>query len=236
MLIELRERQQYLVESEKFASLGTLVFGVAHELNNPLSNISTSAQIIREELEDQNIDYQKELIQQIEAETERARDVVASLLEFSRTKQKGTFKLLKAVEQTIRFMKAEIPAGIGVKTDIPEDLEVYGDRQKIQQMILNLIKNATDAIDDAGEVAVSASRAGDYGEKVEIRVRDNGAGMTADQVAKIFNPFFTSKKQGYGLGLFIVHNVVEEHGGAIEVDSEPGKGTTFTIVIPAKES
>jgi len=60
--------------------------------------------------------------------------------------------------------------------------------------------------------------------------------MTADQVAKIFNPFFTSKKQGYGLGLFIVHNVVEEHGGAIEVDSEPGKGTTFTIVIPAKES
>lgn len=235
MLIELKERQEYLVQSEKFASLGTLVFGVAHELNNPLSNISTSSQILKEEIAEDDIEYKKELISQIEAETDRARDVVASLLEFSRTRQKMTFALKKAVDQTLRFLKAEIPASISVKSDIPEDLVVYGDRQKIQQMILNLIKNAIDAIPDQGEVSVSASRAGDRGDQVEIMVSDNGIGMDPEEISKIFNPFFTSKKQGYGLGLFIVHNVVEEHGGTIDVVSQPGKGTTFIIIMPSKE-
>ncbi|MHB1054660.1 MAG: ATP-binding protein [Thermoleophilia bacterium] len=235
MLIELQDRQQYLVESEKSASLGTLVFGVAHELNNPLSNISTSSQILKEEIGEDDIQYKRELISQIESETERARDVVSSLLEFSRNREKGAFSLEKAVAQTIRFMKAEIPANVRVDVDIPAELEVFGDRQKIQQMLLNLIKNATDAIADSGTVRVSASKAGDSGGMVEIMVRDDGAGMQPEQMKKIFNPFFTSKTQGYGLGLFIVHNVVEEHGGTIEVESDPGQGTTFIIQLPVKE-
>lgn len=235
MLIELQDRQQYLVESEKYASLGTLVFGVAHELNNPLSNISTSSQILKEEIGEADIEYKRELISQIESEADRARDVVSSLLEFSRTREKGAFSLEKAVAQTVRFMKAEIPANIKVSIDVPAELEVFGDRQKIQQMLLNLIKNATDAIALSGMVSVSASKAGDLGSMVEIMVRDDGAGMQPEQLQKIFNPFFTSKTKGYGLGLFIVHNVVEEHGGTIEVESEPGQGTTFIIQLPAKE-
>lgn len=235
MLIELRERQKYLVQSEKLASLGTLVFGVAHELNNPLSNISTSSQIMAEEIDSGDIAYQRELLTQIEAETDRARDVVASILEFSRSKERQGFQLKKAVEQTIRFIKAEVPAEIEITIDIPEDVSVYGDRQKVQQMFLNLIKNAIDAITGSGQISIYASYVGDHGENVGIVVRDTGSGMSVRQVSKIFDPFFTSKEKGYGLGLFIVHNIVEEHGGTISIDSAPGKGTAFTIILPAKE-
>jgi len=236
MLIELRERQKYLVQSEKLASLGTLVFGVAHELNNPLSNISTSSQILAEEIDAGDVAYQKELLSQIEAETDRARDVVASILEFSRSKERRSFHLKKAVEQTLRFIKAEVPAEVEVTFDIPDDISVFGDRQKVQQLFLNLIKNASDAITGSGRISIYASYMGDHGEKVGIVVRDTGAGMSPKQVSKIFDPFFTSKEKGYGLGLFIVHNIVEEHGGNISVESNPGKGTAFTIVMPAKEA
>lgn len=236
MLIELRERQKYLVQSEKLASLGTLVFGVAHELNNPLSNISTSSQIMAEELDSGDVAYQRELLSQIEAETDRARDVVASVLEFSRSKERQSFQLKKAVEQTIRFIKAEVPPEIAIDIDIPEDVSVYGDRQKVQQILLNLIKNAIDAIPGNGQISIYASYMGDHGEKVGIVVRDNGSGMSAKAVSKIFDPFFTGKEKGYGLGLFIVHNLVEEHQGSISVDSAPGKGTAFTIVLPTKEA
>ncbi|MHB8791792.1 MAG: sensor histidine kinase [Thermoleophilia bacterium] len=234
MLLELRERQDYLVESEKYAALGTLVFGVAHELNNPLANISTSTQILREEIDEGDIAYQKELLEQITEETSRARHIVGSVLNYSRSKERMTFQLRDAVEETVRLIKAEVPANIILQIDIPEDLTVYADRQKIQQVIINLVKNAIDAIDgDNGKVRVMAVRLDE--KNVEIVVIDNGAGMEEEKLAKIFDPFFTSKKEGYGLGLFIVHNIITEYGGSISVDSYPGKGTTFTIVLPTKE-
>jgi signal transduction histidine kinase len=234
MLLELRERQDYLVQSEKFAALGTLMFGVAHELNNPLANISTSCQILKEEIDEGDIEYKKELLGQIEAETNRARDVVGSLLNFSRSKEKRTFELKGAMDETIRLIKAEVPANITLQVDIPADLTVYADRQKVQQVLINLIKNAIDAIRDKGKIRIMAARLDE--KNVEIVVIDNGAGMEPEKLAKIFDPFFTSKKEGYGLGLFIVHNIITECGGTISVDSYPGKGTTFNIVLPMKES
>ncbi|MHB9111119.1 MAG: sensor histidine kinase [Thermoleophilia bacterium] len=234
MLLELRERQDYLVESEKYAALGTLVFGVAHELNNPLANISTSTQILREEIDEEDIAYQKELLEQITEETSRARHIVGSVLNYSRSKERMTFQLRDAVEETVRLIKAEVPANIVLQVDIPEDLTVYADRQKIQQVIINLAKNAIDAIDGDGKVRIMAVKLDD--KNVEIVVIDNGAGMEQEKLEKIFDPFFTSKKEGYGLGLFIVHNIIMEYGGSISVDSYPGKGTTFTIVLPMKET
>ncbi|MHB8159073.1 MAG: sensor histidine kinase [Thermoleophilia bacterium] len=234
MLLELRERQDYLVESEKYAALGTLMFGVAHELNNPLANISTSCQILIEEIDEGDIEYQKELLDQIRVETGRARHVVDSVLNYSRPKERRTFELRGAVEETVRLIKAEVPANIVLQLDIPEDLTVYADRQKIQQVIINLVMNAIDAIEGEGRVRVLALKLDE--KNVEIVVIDNGAGMESDELEKIFNPFYTSKKEGYGLGLFIVHNIITEYGGAIRVDSHPGKGTTFTIVLPLKES
>lgn len=231
MLLELMERQKSLVQSEKLASLGTLVFGVAHELNNPLSNISTSCQILREEVEDGDVEFRRELLEQIDAETDRARDVVRSLLEYSRSKEKRSFSFRRAVDETIRFMRVEIPAGVNIRTDVSGDLVLYGDRQMIQQMILNLVKNAVDAVQGDGEVDLRAVRENG---SVIIKVADNGAGIAKERLAKIFDPFHTSKEKGYGLGLFIVGNIVDDHGGTISVDSTPGQGTVFTIRLPAE--
>lgn len=234
MLLELHERQEYLVESEKYAALGTLVFGVAHELNNPLANISTSTQILKEEIDEGDIEYQKELLEQITEETSRARHIVGSVLNYSRSKERKTFRLRDAVEETVRLIKAEVPANIVLQIDVPDDLTVYADMQKIQQVIINLVKNAIDAIEGEGKIRVMAVKLDEN--NVEIVVIDNGAGMEQKKLDKIFDPFFTSRKEGYGLGLFIVHNIITEYGGSISVDSYPGKGTTFTIVLPMKES
>ncbi|MEJ2324445.1 MAG: HAMP domain-containing sensor histidine kinase [Nitrospirota bacterium] len=235
MLLELQERQRHIVRSEKLASLGTLVFGVAHELNNPISNISTSCQILREELEDGDPEHRRELLDQIEAESDRARDVVRTLLEYSRSKEKKRFNLQRAVAESIRLLRSEIPAKAKIEVQVPEDMELFADKQKIQQMIINLVKNAVDALGDGGEVVISA---GNGDGQVQLAVRDSGKGMDEETLSKIFDPFFSGKKAGagYGLGLFIVHNIVEEHGGTISVESSPGHGTMFTITLPSKES
>lgn len=237
MLIELEERQEHLVQSEKLASMGTLVFGVAHELNNPISNISTSSQILREELDGGNIDHLRELVEQIESESDRARDIVGSILEFSRSREREVFELKKAIDETIRFIRAEVPAKVEIVTNIPEGLTLTGDRQKVQQLVLNLVKNAADAMPAEGKITVQAGWTEEGGGRVELVVRDNGAGMEPEVLEHVFDPFFTSKKNkdGYGLGLFIVHNIVEEHAGTIDVDSYPGKGTVFTVRLPMNE-
>jgi signal transduction histidine kinase len=236
MILELDARQRHLVQSEKLASLGTLLFGVAHELNNPLSNISTSCEILKEEIETADLEYKKELLSQIEKDTDRARDVVRSLLEFSKTGEKSPFFLKKAVNETIRFIKGEVPTKVSITLDIPEDLTLFADKQKIQQMLLNLIKNSIEAIPHEGEISITARKIKDN--MVELRVTDTGVGIETEVIDQIFDPFFSSKKhkKGYGLGLFIVHNIVEEHGGSITVDSQPGRGTTFLIKLPLKES
>lgn len=236
MLIELQERQRHIVQSEKLASLGTLVFGVAHELNNPISNISTSCQILREEIDEGSPEHKQELLEQIELEADRASTVVSSLLEYSRTKEKKQFQLKRAVDETLRLLRSEIPTKISVVTEVPDKIELFADKQKIQQVFINLIKNAADSIVEEGEIVITASAKGS--EYVQISVRDSGKGMTKRTLSKIFDPFFSSKKdgKGYGLGLFIVHNIVNEHEGTISVDSSPGHGTMFVITLPIKES
>jgi signal transduction histidine kinase len=235
MLLELQARQKHLVQSEKVASIGTLVFGVAHELNNPLSNIYTSAQILNEELESNDIQYKKELLSQIESETERAKEVVGSVLDYSRSKEKVSFNLRRSVEEAIRLMKAEIPAGVTIAANVPEDIALFADKQKIQQVILNLVNNAVDAMENEGEIWISASQESDM---VEIVIQDNGEGMDQKALKKVFDPFYSTKKdkKGYGLGLFIVNKIINEHGGSISVDSSPNIGTVFTIMLPQEES
>lgn len=234
MLMELEARQMHIVQSEKLASMGTLLFGVAHEINNPLSNISTSCQILGEEIDDSDLDYKRELLRQIEDETDRARDIVRSLLDFSRSKEKQQMNLKQATADAIRFIKAEVPAKIEISVSIPDDIVLFADKQKIQQAVLNLVKNSITAIpEEEGNISLSARRNRKDG-TIEIRFSDTGEGMEPEVLSKIFDPFFTTKgtRTGYGLGLFIVHNIVEEHGGTINVESEPGRGTTFLIKLP----
>ena len=261
MLKELELRQRHLIRSEKLASLGTLLSGVAHELNNPLSNISSSSQILSEELGEADMEYKKELVSQIEEQTERARLIVRSLLEFSRERvfKKETLPLFKIFEETIRFVKGQIPARVAVRLDVPDDIVIFADKQRIQQAFLNLIKNAVESIADEGEVAIKARkhRAADKtgetaelfnylkyrgkctieGDTVDIEIADTGTGIPPEILDRIFDPFFTTKDvgKGSGLGLFIVHEIIEEHDGCIAAESKVGEGTKFFMSLPIKE-
>ncbi len=271
MLRELELRQRHLVQSEKLASLGTLLSGVAHELNNPLSNISSSGQILSEELQDArktsadkpwpvDPDYAIELLAQINDQTDRARNIVRSLVEFSRDRdfKKQSLPLKALFEETIRFIKGQVPSRVAISLDIPDDVTIIADKQRIQQVFLNLVKNALDAIPGDGGVTIVArkhraiDKAGDdtgiynylkyrgkctlEDDTVDIEIRDTGAGIPPEVLPKVFDPFFTTKDvgKGSGLGLFIVHEIVEEHDGCIAVDSEQGKGTSFLIRLPVK--
>ena len=276
MLRELELRQRHLVHSEKLASLGTLLSGVAHELNNPLSNISSSCQILLEELtgrqsaktaakpvEAPSVDpeFAIEMLSQIDEQTDRARNIVRSLLEFSRDKdfKKENLQLKQVVEETIRFLKSQVPPKVTVSVDVAEGVEIFADKQRIQQAFLNLIKNAVEAVEEEGVVTVKArfhsalEKASDdtaiynylryqgkctmEDDTVDISIADSGAGIPPELIPKVFDPFFTTKDvgKGSGLGLFIVHQIIEEHDGCIAVDSSEGKGSTFLIRLPAKK-
>jgi signal transduction histidine kinase len=251
MLKELELRQKNLVRSEKLAALGTMLSGVAHELNNPLSNISTSCQILLEELDELDPDEQRERLGRIDQQTSRARNIVRSLLDFAREREfrRERVPLRPLVEQTVGFMRGEVPAKVLIKLDVPEEIAVFADPQRVQQVCLNLIKNAVEALPGRGTVTVSArnvvATAGDAvgdascdvaGNAVDIAVADDGAGIPPEVLPRVFDPFFTTKAvgQGMGLGLFIVYEIVEQHGGCISVESKRSRGTTFRIRLPGQ--
>ena len=220
MTKELQIRQHQLVQSEKLAALGTLLSGVAHELNNPLSNISTSAQILSEEIEGGDAEFKKNLITQIETQSDKARDIVKTLLEFSRIKEfkKEKLFLKKLVDETILLVRGHAPDNVIIAVEIPEDLTIIADKQRMQQVLLNLIKNGIDAIRDNGHIWISASNTGHYSSYngVEILIEDDGPGIEAEQLKKIFDPFFTTKGPGggTGLGLSVSRNIIHMHKGS----------------------
>ncbi|MEW6587078.1 MAG: HAMP domain-containing sensor histidine kinase, partial [Nitrospirota bacterium] len=203
------------------------------------------------------------LLQQIDEQTDRAKSTVRSLLEFSRDKEfkKEMIPLRELFEETILFLKGQIPARVEIIFDIPEGVDIFADKQRIQHALLNLIKNAVESIVDEGKVCVRARKhlAGAlHGENeicdskfrgrcigdcqleqdtVDIVVEDTGVGIPADMLPRVFDPFFTTKDvgKGSGLGLFITTEIVEEHNGCMGVDSKVGEGTCFLIRLPLKE-
>ncbi|WDP91243.1 MAG: HAMP domain-containing protein [Desulfobacter sp.] len=237
MIQELDKRKKQLVQAEKMSSLGTLTSGVAHELNNPLNNISTSVQIIKEEIEEPDIEFKKTLLTQVEQEINRSRDIIRALLEFSRQShfsiERVRFKNL--IQSTMHLIAGEIPADIDVVIAVEEDLEGKMDPRRIQQVLLNLIINGFLAMDtgEGGRLTIGAFNDNDANNFV-FKVSDTGRGIKKENLAKIFDPFFTTREvgKGSGLGLSIIHGIIEQHGGTIDVESSPGKGTTFTVSLP----
>lgn len=246
---ELHHRHKHLLRSEKLAAFGTLLSGVAHELNNPLSNISTSCQILSEEVASADLAFRRDLLAQIDEQTCRARNIVRSLLDFSRDREfeKTTFLLAPLIEEVIRFSKGNIPNRIQVRVEIPDGLILLGDRQRLQQAFINLIKNGVDAIPDTGTILIRALPANMTqcppslfadchccAPWVEIVVQDTGTGIHETYLPRIFDPFFTTKPvgKGSGLGLAVVAEVVEQHEGNIAVVSQVGQGTQFIIRLP----
>lgn len=240
MMKELELRQIRLIaKSEKLASMGTMLSGLAHQINNPLSNIYTSCQILHEEIEEDNIEYKKELLEQIEEEIERARVLTKSLLDFSKTKEfKSEFLPLKElVEDTLRLLRGDIPPKVEVSVNVPPDIWINANKQLLEHALLNIIKNSVEAIPDEGRVSVSAER-NTEANTIDIKIQDTGSGIEADNIGRIFEPFFTIKDEGKGtgLGLFVSHEIISEHKGTIQVKSAIGKGTTFIINLPTQET
>ncbi len=268
VLDELERRQHTLVRAEKLASLGTLLSGVAHELNNPLSNISSSAQILKEDLPpppseegrgegttvDQATLFHRQLIEDIDSETLRARRIVRALLDYAGDQEfkPAPVQVSDLVEETLRFLKSKHQPGIKVRVDIPANLTVLGDRPRLQQVLLNLIINAYDAMQSDGELSITA-RAGIVGKNdgfvaaagqcrpghaiIDLTLADSGPGIPPELLQKVFDPFFTTKAvgQGSGLGLFISHEIIEEHGGCISVTNRTEGGAEFRIRLPSAQ-
>jgi len=235
MVGELERRQDQLVQSQKLSSIGTLTAGIAHQLNNPLNNISTSCQIATSEFGEGDAEIVRRMLDNIDQETCRARDVVQGLLEFSRTKEftLQPVNLMDTVERAVKLVRSQVPAPIRLVVDIPDHLIVPMDVQRLQEVLINMLINASQAIIGEGRITLSATVDDNAGEAV-ITVRDTGMGIPDEIKGQLFDPFYTTKEegQGTGLGLSIAYGIIQKHNGRIEVESTPGKGSAFHIHLP----
>ncbi len=236
MVFALEQKQEQLIQSKKLATIGTFSSGIAHEINNPLNNISLSTDTLIEEYDSLSEEEIKEILDDIMEQTERASKIVRTLLDFSRAQSSEMqpvhidyvlHKTADLVANELRINKIALDKQI--ENDLPQ---VNGDAQKLQQVFLNLIINAKQAIGTFGTIKVRASLA-DNG-FIRTDVSDNGPGIDPKHLEQIFDPFFTTKEagKGTGLGLSIVYSIVKKHGGYIEVASKLGEGTTFSVYLP----
>lgn len=235
MVAELERRQDQLVQSQKLSSIGTLTAGIAHQLNNPLNNISTSCQIAMDDFATGDTELMQKMLRNIEQETYRARDVVQGLLEFSRAKEFSLREgnLRQIVNRTVKLVKSQVPAQIEIVIEIPDNLDLPIDSQRIQEVLINMIINASHAIHGVGRITVSGWLDEEHDEVV-VEISDTGEGIPDEIKDRLFDPFYTTKEEGKGtgLGLSIAYGIVEKHRGRITVSSTVGEGATFRIHLP----
>jgi len=236
MVTDLEEQQEQLFQAKKLSSIGTLASGTAHQINNPLNNISTSCQLALAEMGDDKDSFVVKMLVTINQETQRAGEIVRGLLEFSRAQ---TFSpqicpLVEIVTTVKRLVASEAPAGITIETDIDKDVLIFVDMQKMVEALLNLTINAIQAIHEpSGSIFIGAEKDTEKKEAV-ITIADTGEGIDQENLAKIFDPFFTTKnaEHGTGLGLAVVYGIIKKQSGSIMVESTKGKGTSFIITLP----
>lgn len=256
MLRHMRQQQDQARRNEKAAALGVLVSGVAHELNNPLSNISTSTQLLLEEGDAVDAQTRQLWLDQIDSETERARRIVRRLLDSVRQPKlhRQRLPLADLVQSSLELVHRQLPPQSHVCVGVMAELVIDVDRERLNQVFINLIKNAADA--GAQKITVHAEPADwDDGQAeagylvgdpvmlrqsvraVRIVVEDDGPGIPPEVRAHIFDPFFTTRGagEGTGLGLYLVEEIISEHSGCIVVESPPEGGTRFAIWLPLNE-
>ncbi|MDD5057352.1 MAG: ATP-binding protein [Sideroxydans sp.] len=230
---QLLEAQEELVRKEKLAVLGQVAGSVGHELRNPLGVMSNAVYFLQTVLADADENTQ-EYLGIIKSEITNSERIVSDLLDSVRTKppQPENVGLAELVAQTLG--KLAIPSSVNVMLDIPETLPpLWVDAMQIHQVLRNLISNGAEAMPGGGTLQIGA-RENRPDKTVTISVRDSGVGMTAEQLNRLFQPLFTTKARGIGLGLVVVKNLTQANGGTVEVESEPGKGTMFSITLPCE--
>lgn len=228
-------REKELLQSKKLAAIGTLAAGVAHELNNPLNNIYTTAQRMMKKSGEESPPFIRKGLDDILGQAMRIKRIVGDLLEFAR----GREPHLKPVELrglldgvTKHLGDLMITGNVQFTRDLhPGEIVLYADQEQLEQVFINLFTNAMEALPNSGSLSVHADEEDDH---VRIRVSDTGLGMSRETLDRVFEPFYTTKNRGTGLGLAIVFNIIQKHHGRIEVESEEGRGTTFTITLPKR--
>jgi two-component system, NtrC family, sensor kinase len=234
---QLEESRARLIQSEHLASIGTLAAGIAHEINNPVGTMLLAAE---NALELRNAPAAEHLVEDclkgIVAEARRCGEVIRSVLQFARHEQTQKSEtpvgdiVRRGVELTAAYCQQH---GISVSTELAEDLpKVAVDPLQMSQVFVNLIRNAVEAGRKGGRVLI---RGNSTAQSVRITVEDNGPGIAEEHLSRVFDPFFTTRRErgGTGLGLSIAHGIIVEHGGTVSVHSRLGTGTTFTVELPA---
>jgi PAS domain S-box-containing protein len=227
---ELHEAQEKLVRQEKLAVLGQLAGGVGHELRNPLGVINNALYFLRL-IQPEADETVKEYLGIIETETHNADKIIGDLLDFSRIKSVDLEPVAVSglIQRTLERFPA--PKSVRVRLNLPRNLPaVYVDPRQMTQVLGNLVLNACQSMPAGGELTISARK---KGKLVAISVRDTGVGITPENMKKLFEPLFTTKPKGIGLGLAVSKKLIEANGGQIEAESEAGVGTTFTLSLPA---
>ncbi|MBW1773028.1 MAG: PAS domain-containing protein [Deltaproteobacteria bacterium] len=230
-LTEVRALQKEIERSERLASLGRLAAGIAHEIRNPLSSIKGFATYFGERYK--NVPEDRKTAEIMVQEVERLNRVITQLLEFARpmTVQKKPSPLGPVIQHSLKTIEREaLTNDVKIETKLPDEIpQIPMDGDRIHQVLLNLYLNAIEAMEEGGTLAVEvANEAGG----LRITVSDTGKGIKGKDISHVFDPYFTTKQSGTGLGLAIVHKIIESHEGDIKLDSEPGKGTRVTIILP----
>lgn len=244
-ITERKQTEEELIRSERLASVGQLAAGVAHEVNNPLAGILVYIKLLLKRYEQNQLQNEqtKQQLEKIARETERCSSIIKNLLDFSR-QTKVTFRpvdINQVIEATFSIVGHQISLeNIKLRKELGRHLPpILGDFDQIQQALMNIVLNATQAMPNGGDLTVTTSTASgvkigrSIKNAVRIDISDTGVGITKENLNRLFTPFFTTKEKGkgVGLGLSVVHGIIERHHGKIEIESNPGAGTTFSIYL-----
>jgi len=231
----LRETSARARAAEELASIATIIAGLAHEIGTPMSVIQGHAELLESSVSD---DVGRHRLRTIREQIERISEIMKTLLNMARPHEKAhtPVDIADVVRETLAFLSEKLRAhGISSVLDLPPHSILKGNHDKLQQLIINLVMNAIDAMPDGGKLSISIAPSGN--DKIDVRVADTGHGMPPDVAERVFEPFFTTKPagRGSGLGLIVAKGIVSDHGGAISVNSAPGQGTVFKLVFPSDD-
>jgi two-component system sensor histidine kinase PilS (NtrC family) len=235
-LSSIKQMEQRMRQADRLAAVGRLSANMAHEIRNPLASISGAVEALARDLPPDNT--RSQLVEIVLRESARLNQIVGDFLEYARPAPMAAIEINMAEifdEVLLLIEHRTLPANLKVSRQYGESLPTRADPQRLRQAVWNLCLNAVQAMPDGGELRVGAQSLRERGGRLQISITDTGQGIAETDLPHIFEPFFSTKPEGSGIGLALVYRVVEEHGGSIEVRSRVGEGTTFILTLPAPE-